>query len=89
MMFPARQMSVDLEVDPAEAEAAAAGGNAAAQLVRRVFMGHSMGAVSAVAEAIKRPEVCLLLQSKMTCCLHGCQYTCLAKRESTAVGHRS
>ncbi|KAK9792730.1 hypothetical protein WJX73_009891 [Symbiochloris irregularis] len=56
LMFPARQMSVDMEVDLSEARAAAAESNAAAHPVRRILMGHSMGAVSAVAEAIKRPE---------------------------------
>ena len=63
MMFPARQMSVDMEADPSEA--AAAKSNAAAKPVRRILMGHSMGAVSAVAEAIKRPEVGFFASEQM------------------------
>ena len=55
-MFPARQTSADLAEDTISAgmgeETIRAGLS-----VRRILIGHSMGAVSAVAEAIKRPQV--------------------------------
>ena len=50
------------ESGPQEHGAAAEAGQAAVP-VRRILMGHSMGAVCAVAEAIKHPEASLMLIS--------------------------
>ena len=55
MLFPAA-MPDGNEAGPEEQGAAAEAGQAA-PAVTRVLMGHSMGCVCAVAEAIKNPEV--------------------------------
>ena len=57
MLFPSR-LGGEEAAGPEEEGLAAQAGQAA-RAVRRVLIGHSMGAVCAVAEAIKHPEVSL------------------------------